>query len=63
MTGYLRANSRNVRRSESGESSGFKESANDNVLVASDGSGGSRGTLHSVRQVTFGVDLLFAATK
>ena len=55
MTGYLRANSRNVRRSESGESSGSKESARDNVLVASDGSGGSRETPKSVRQVAFGV--------
>ena len=37
------------------ESSGFKESANGNVLVASDGSGGSRETPKSVRQVAFGV--------
>ena len=37
------------------ESSGFKESASDNVLIASDGSGGSRETPKSVRQVAFGV--------
>ena len=37
------------------ESSGFKESASDNVLVASDGSGGSRETHKSVRRVAFGV--------
>ena len=36
------------------DSSGFKESASDNVLVASDGSG-SRETPKSVRQVAFGV--------
>ena len=37
------------------ESSGFKESASDTVLVASDGSGGSRETRKSVRQVACGV--------
>ena len=37
------------------ESSGFKECASDNVLVASDGSGGSRETPKSVREVAFGV--------
>ena len=37
------------------ESSGFQESASDNVLIASDGSGGSRETPKSVRQVAFGV--------
>ena len=37
------------------ESSGFKEFASDNVLVASNGSGGSRETLKSLRQVGFGV--------
>ena len=37
------------------ESSGFKECASDNVLVASDGSGGSRETPKSVRLVAFGV--------
>ena len=37
------------------ESSGFKECARDNVLVASDGSGGSRENPKSVRQVAFGV--------
>ena len=37
------------------ESSGFKECASDNVLIASDGSGGSRETLKNVRQVAFGV--------
>ena len=37
------------------ESSGFKESASDTVLVASDGSGGSRETRISLRQVAFGV--------
>ena len=37
------------------ESSGFKESASDSVLVASDGSGGSRETRISLRQVAFGV--------
>ena len=37
------------------ESSGFKECVSDNVLVASDGSGGSRETRNSVRQVAFGV--------
>ena len=36
-------------------SSGFKESASDNVLIASDGSGGRRETPQSVRQVAFGV--------
>ena len=35
------------------ESSGFKEYASHNVLVASDGSGGSRETPKSVRQVAF----------
>ena len=37
------------------ESSGFKVCASDNVLVASDGSEGSRETPKSVRQVAFGV--------
>ena len=37
------------------ESSGFKVCASDNVLIASDGSGGSRETPKSVRQVAFGV--------
>ena len=37
------------------ESSGFQESASDNALIASDGSGGSRETPKSVRQVAFGV--------
>ena len=37
------------------ESRGFKESASTKVLVASDGSGGSRETPKSVRQVAFGV--------
>ena len=37
------------------ESSRFQESASDNVLIASDGSGGSRETPKSVRQVAFGV--------
>ena len=37
------------------ESSGFQEYASDNVLIASDGSGGSRETPKSVRQVAFGV--------
>ena len=37
------------------ESSGVKEYASDNVLVASDGSGGSRETPKSVRQVALGV--------
>ena len=37
------------------ESSGFKECASDNVSIASDGSGGSRKTPKSVRQVAFGV--------
>ena len=41
-----------VRMWESGE---FRESASDNVLIASDGSGGSRETPKSVRQVAFGV--------
>ena len=36
------------------ESSGFKECASDNVLVASDGSRGIRETPKSVRQVAFG---------
>ena len=42
------------------ESSDFKESASDNVLVASDGSGGSHETPKSVRQVAFGVILQVA---
>ena len=37
------------------ESSGFKVCASGNVLMASDGSGGSRQTPKSVRQVAFGV--------
>ena len=37
------------------ESSEFRESASDNVLIASDGSGGSRETPKSVRRVAFGV--------
>ena len=37
------------------ESSGFKEFASDNVLVASDGPGGSREPPETVRQVAFGV--------
>ena len=37
------------------EGSGFKECASDNVLVASDGSGGSRETPKSVRQIASGV--------
>ena len=37
------------------ESRGFKECASDNVLVASDGSGGSRETSKSGRQVASGV--------
>ena len=37
------------------ESCGFQEYASDNVLIASDGSGGSRETPKSVRQVAFGV--------
>ena len=37
------------------EISGFKESASDTVFVASYGSGGSRETRKSVRQVAFGV--------
>ena len=37
------------------ESSCFQECASDNVLIASDGSGGSRETPKSVRQVAFGV--------
>ena len=37
------------------ESIGFNEFASDNVLIASDGSGGSRETPKSVRQVAFGV--------
>ena len=37
------------------ESSGFKVCVSDNVLIASDGSGGSRETPKSVRQVAFGV--------
>ena len=37
------------------ESSGFKVCASDNVLIASDGSGGGRETPKSVRQVAFGV--------
>ena len=37
------------------ESSGFQECASDNVLIASDGSGGSRETPKSVRQVASGV--------
>ena len=37
------------------ESSGFQKSASDNVLIASDGSGGSRETPKAVRQVAFGV--------
>ena len=41
VTGYLRANSQNIRRSM--------------FLVASDGSGGSRETPKSLRQVAFGV--------
>ena len=36
------------------ESSGFKVCASDNVLIASDGSGGSRETPQFVRQVAFG---------
>ena len=37
------------------QSSGFQECASDNVLIASDGSGGSRETPKSLRQVAFGV--------
>ena len=37
------------------ESIGFPERASDNILIASDGSGGSRETPKSVRQVAFGV--------
>ena len=37
------------------ESSGFKVCATDNVLIASDGSGGSRETPKSVRLAAFGV--------
>ena len=37
------------------ESSGFQKSASYNVLIASDGSGGSRETPKYVRQVAFGV--------
>ena len=37
------------------ESSGFNECANNNLLVASDGSGGSRDTPKTLRQVAFGV--------
>ena len=37
------------------ESSGFHKSASKNVWIASDGSGGSRETPKSVRQVAFGV--------
>ena len=37
------------------ESNGFQENASDNVLIASGGSGGSRETPKSVRQVAFGV--------
>ena len=37
------------------ESSGFKVCASDNVLITSDGPGGSRETTKSVRQVAFGV--------
>ena len=37
------------------ESSGFNECANNNVLAASDGSGGSRNTPKNLRQVAFGV--------
>ena len=37
------------------ESSGFDVFASDNVLIASDGSGGSRETPKSVRQVACGV--------
>ena len=37
------------------ESSGFNECANNNVLAASDGSGGSRDTPKNLRRVAFGV--------
>ena len=37
------------------ESSGFNECANNNLLVASDGSGGRRDTPKNLRQVAFGV--------
>ena len=37
------------------ESIGFQECASDNVLIASDGSGGSHETPKSVRQAAFGV--------
>ena len=37
------------------ESSGFNECANNNVLVASDGSGGSRDAPENLRRVAFGV--------
>ena len=40
------------------ESSGFKVCASDNVLIASDGSGGSRETPKSLRLVAFGVVIL-----
>ena len=53
--GYLRASSQNVRRSECGKAAVTKGCASDNVLIASDGSGGSRETPKSVRQVAFGV--------
>ena len=46
------AESSQVRMWESG---GFQEYASDNVLIAPDGSGGSRETPKSVRQVAFGV--------